>query len=158
MKKRGINKRGISPLIATVLLVAFVVALAIIAFLWAKHFVSEQAVKRGAVSQQTLNCATDVEIKITNAYVSEDKIYITIENLKSNTVDGFVIRIIGANSVEPIEIYQQPLKPLEVGVFVSEFHEDVTGSVKEIEIIPRLRVAKGIYVPCVDKKIVYEMI
>ncbi|MEI6058971.1 MAG: archaellin/type IV pilin N-terminal domain-containing protein [archaeon] len=41
------NKRGISPVIATVLLIALTIVLAGIVFLWARGFVSEQIEKSG---------------------------------------------------------------------------------------------------------------
>jgi flagellin-like protein len=44
--KRG-NKKGLSPVVATVILVAMVVIIAIIIFLWVRGFVKEAAVKNG---------------------------------------------------------------------------------------------------------------
>jgi len=44
--KRG-DKRALSPIVATVLLIALVLVLAIIIFLWAKGFISEQIEKFG---------------------------------------------------------------------------------------------------------------
>lgn len=41
------KKKGVSPVIATILLIAIVVILAIIIFLWARGFVSEKAEKFG---------------------------------------------------------------------------------------------------------------
>ncbi len=41
------EKKGISPVIATVILIAIVVVIGIIIFLWAKAFISESAVKNG---------------------------------------------------------------------------------------------------------------
>lgn len=45
--KEGIDKRGISPVVATVLLIALTIVLAGIVFLWARGFVSEQVEKSG---------------------------------------------------------------------------------------------------------------
>jgi len=45
--KRGKNKSGLSPVIATVLLIVLVLILIIIIFLWARTFVSEQVEKFG---------------------------------------------------------------------------------------------------------------
>ena len=46
--KRGMSKKGISPVIATVLLIALVLVLATIIFLWARSFFSEQIEKFGS--------------------------------------------------------------------------------------------------------------
>jgi flagellin-like protein len=48
-KSRSLNKKGVSPVVATVLLIAIVIVLGIIIFLWARGFVSEQAVKNDRV-------------------------------------------------------------------------------------------------------------
>ncbi|MFH1425719.1 MAG: archaellin/type IV pilin N-terminal domain-containing protein [archaeon] len=50
MKKRGtgkLRKKGLSPVIATVLLVSIAVILAVIIFFWARHFVAEKVEKEG---------------------------------------------------------------------------------------------------------------
>ena len=41
------NKKGISPVIATVLLIAIALTLAVIIFIWARSFVSESITKNG---------------------------------------------------------------------------------------------------------------
>jgi len=49
------DKKGISPVIATILLVAIVIILAIIIFIWARGFVAERAEKFGRAVE--LSCA-----------------------------------------------------------------------------------------------------
>jgi len=48
--KRG--KKGLSPIIATVLLVVLVIIIALIIFLWARRFIGEAVVKNGASADQ----------------------------------------------------------------------------------------------------------
>lgn len=45
-------KRGVSPVVATVLLVVLALVLAVIVFLWARGFVSEQIEKQGKPTEQ----------------------------------------------------------------------------------------------------------
>jgi flagellin-like protein len=47
------NKKGVSPVISTVLLIAIVVILALIIFLWAKGFVKEAILKEVAGKEKT---------------------------------------------------------------------------------------------------------
>jgi flagellin-like protein len=59
------NKKGLSPVIATVLLVSLVLILAAIIFLWMKGFVSEQIQKNGApISDACNNVVFDVEYEV----------------------------------------------------------------------------------------------
>jgi len=46
------NRKGISPVVATVLLVVLALVLAMIVFLWARGFVSEQIEKQGRPTDQ----------------------------------------------------------------------------------------------------------
>ncbi|MBU0980505.1 MAG: hypothetical protein KJ709_06880 [Nanoarchaeota archaeon] len=57
------NKRGVSPLIATVLLIAFAVALGAVVMNWGKTYVEEQAEDVQERSDQQIVCTTDVDMK-----------------------------------------------------------------------------------------------
>lgn len=76
------KKRGISPLIATVLLIGFVVAVGAVVMIWGKGFITERAQKEGALSQAQLDCNL-VEIDLEGDY---------IVNTGSITIGGFIIR------------------------------------------------------------------
>jgi flagellin-like protein len=55
------DKRGISPVIATVLLVALVIVLILIIFIWSKAFISE-SVQKGSISAS--NACKNIQIDI----------------------------------------------------------------------------------------------
>lgn len=61
------NKRGVSPVIATVLLIAIVIVIAAIIFIWASGFLSERAQKSGRAVE--LSCP---EISFTAGYDGPD--------------------------------------------------------------------------------------
>ena len=62
MKKR-MNRRGLSPVIASVLLIALVLVLAAIIFMWARGFISEQIEKFGTPIEDLCGSVDfDVEI------------------------------------------------------------------------------------------------
>lgn len=50
--KKRMKKRGLSPVVATALLIAIVVVLALIIFLWARGFLSERVQKFGSAIEQ----------------------------------------------------------------------------------------------------------
>ena len=76
--------KGLSPVIATVLLVAIVLILAIIIFFWARNFVSNAIEKGGRTIE--LSCE-EVGFRV-EAY--DDKIY--IENIASVPIYGIEVR------------------------------------------------------------------
>ena len=50
--KRGINKKGLSPIVATSILIVIVIVLAIIILLWARGFIKESVIKEIAGSSK----------------------------------------------------------------------------------------------------------
>lgn len=131
MKKRG--KKGISPLIATVLLIGLVVSVAVVVMTWGRGFVKERAEKEGALSQAQLEC-NQIEIEVGNDY--------SVTNIGSIDIDGFIIRSSG--SPEQKDTPQDVLKVSE-----TKSYELGPGD----EIIPAIRPegAGAPLVPCSDK-------
>ena len=113
MKKS--RKRGISPLIATVLLIGFTIALASIIFSWVSSFTEERASKTAEIVKSEVSCATSIEIGIEKACVDSAGVHFTLENRKNNDISGFVVRLESATdpNVDVIEVDQR-LGALEV--------------------------------------------
>jgi len=82
------NKRGISPLIATVLLIGFTVALAAVIMTWGSGFVRNMTTATEQNTQSALKC-TQLDFKIQKATCSG----LTIENKGSVDIKSFVFRI-----------------------------------------------------------------
>lgn len=80
------KKRGISPLIATVLLIGFIVALVAVVMLWGKGFIQEKAEKEGALAQAQLGC---INVKM-DVKLSGDNVLIV--NKGTQIINGLVIR------------------------------------------------------------------
>ncbi len=68
--KERFDKRGISPVIATVLLIALTIVLAGIVFLWARGFVSEQIEKSGKSVDVLCN---EVVFEVSRSSVASDQ-------------------------------------------------------------------------------------
>ena len=106
------NKRGISPLIATVLLVSFVVILAIVILLWGKEYVTELMEKRGEVAAIKLKCE-NIEIEVLGIQDGS----LSIRNTGPDVLAGLVLKYskVGAMDLnEPIASYEDKLIPLMV--------------------------------------------
>jgi flagellin-like protein len=58
---RSIKRKGVSPVVATIILIAIVIVLALIIFLWARGFVAEKAQKFGRAVE--LSC-DDVDMEV----------------------------------------------------------------------------------------------
>lgn len=74
MEKRKTGKKGVSPVVATVLLIAIVIVLAVLVFLWARGFVGESITKKGRPVDQVCDdisldiqySSSDGRLQITN--------------------------------------------------------------------------------------------
>ena len=82
---RRVNRRGVSPVIATVLLIAIALVLAIIVFLWAKSFIGEKTKKFGEPIE--FSCE-DISF-IAEAFDSDE---IDIENKGNVPIYGIEVR------------------------------------------------------------------
>lgn len=60
------NKKGISPLIATVLIIGFTVALAALIFTWGADFVKKTTEETSSKTTSALKCANELNFEITD--------------------------------------------------------------------------------------------
>jgi len=99
------NSKAISPLIATVLLIGFAVALGAIIMNWGNTFTQEQIESAELRADREVECGLDVELSI-KEIAGEPQLYYTnstgnltfiLENRGRSTVNSIRIRIIGQN-------------------------------------------------------------
>lgn len=151
-----IRKRGISQLVATVLLVGFIIALIALVIIWGRHYIEERAAKEGAVSKEKFSCSADVKITVNDVSYAGNKMDVTVENLKETVIGSFIMRVTGSVGTDPVDVYES-LGKLSVKTFSFEFDESTVGVVNKVDVIPQLEVADGVYVPCSDQHVVYNV-
>ncbi len=86
------KKKGISPLIATVLIIGFTVALGATIMIWGRGFIQDSMQKEGEMAEARLSCVSaefTVDRVCKNA---ENKVEVTVRNTQSETIDGFIFR------------------------------------------------------------------
>ncbi len=99
---RFLNKRGISPLIATVLLIGFTVALAAVVITWGSGFVNKVTSTTEESTLKTISCTTDVSFEITKVTCdtepgNPDPSTITVDNRGSLDIEGLILRFYDIN-------------------------------------------------------------
>ena len=129
------KKRGISPLIATVLLIGFTIVIAALVMIWGSNLVKERAEKIGAKSEAQISCAAKIEIDLKQAECSNSKIKVAVENKGTDSIDGFRARIHYGSDVETKTI---PLQPVLKGTSqrTIEIEYDDAKNPTSVEIIP----------------------
>ena len=145
MKIEFLTKRGISPLIATVLLIGFVVVAGSVVIFWSRGFIKEKAAKEGALAQKQLECENiNIEIKSVSRFSRS----IVLENKGNKNIDGFILRVVeGGSGAE--KIYQK-VKALEQDTIIYPFSLNRKA---KVDLIPALRPegAGAPFVPCSNK-------
>jgi len=94
--KRGMNKKSISPIIATVLLIILVIIIAVLIFMWARRFVGEACEKQGANAE--IKCQ---EISLE---ASRSGTLLYIDNKGNVPIEKVRVKIIGEGSTSTEEI------------------------------------------------------
>ncbi|MBD3203262.1 hypothetical protein GF327_03140 [Candidatus Woesearchaeota archaeon] len=106
MIKISFRKKGVSPLIATVLLIAFSVALGAVVMSWGRSFIDSQTSDVDSGTSQQMTCSLDVGINFVTINSRELICYdsttgeldMTIENTGVTNISGIMIKAIDNNN------------------------------------------------------------
>ena len=141
------KKRGISPLIATILLIAFVVVIALLVWFWYSDLLEEYRTKEGQQIQSEFTCASDVEISANLVDCTTNSISFNLKNKGSIELISFYIvgtDDLGNKNSITSEINLAPGATLNTGAIFDE----MVGNLEEVDIIPILS-----SISCTEKQI-----
>lgn len=141
------GKRGIQPLLATVIMVSLVILIIAIVTLWGKKFVEKAEEKEGTVSQLEFQC-TDVVMNVVDTSNGQ----VTVEN-SGKKIDGVTVVVRGDGESESV-LYNQEI---DSGTSRSFPYSGIpgVGDVEKVIVIPAL--GKRIYRPCSEQRVEVEL-
>jgi flagellin-like protein len=100
------KKRGISPLVATVILISIVIIIALLLWFWYNQFIEEQREKSQTHLAQ--ECVQNTEIKIRESSCSEDSgeytISVDVGNVGRSKVTNLLFNVISGGSSTTTEV------------------------------------------------------
>ncbi|MFH1065327.1 MAG: archaellin/type IV pilin N-terminal domain-containing protein [Nanoarchaeota archaeon] len=129
------NKRGISPIISTVLLICAVVLLAVVIPAWSGTFTRGLLKHADETSEKLAVCESQTSLNIKYACTNENNMTIMVESLGSKPVIGLIIRVLGSSGG-----YQEDVETLLNVADLKRFDiekQDV-GVISKIEILPKV--------------------
>ena len=130
--RRISRKRGVSPVVATILLIAIVIILAVIIFLWARGFVTERAQKFGRAVE--LSCQdVNFEPGIFLSEGDQPAHYLDIINRGDVPLYGFEVKELGTGTLIVKNVLTETVT---VGNSVSISLGEVLPSGTELIIVP----------------------
>ncbi len=138
-----LGKKGVSPLVATVLLIAFAVALGAVVMNWGRGYV-EEAPKAAAIADA---CSGNIQLNILdiagkkNICLDEanNKISFRFENSGSIKVDGFKIQLIGVLGTKD-HIFNERMEPSDINSKNVDYFVTEHGQLQKARLIPKVGV------------------
>ncbi len=140
------KKKGISPLIATVLIIGFTVALAAIIITWSTSFTKKMQEQTEETANLQIICATDVVYGIKSVCATGTEYRILIQNDGKEPIKNWILRFYKSESLvqskdtreitvpEGADIPEFGIKRLTIAM--DSTPEDYRELVKKIEAIP----------------------
>jgi len=148
------DKRGISPIIATLLLISFAVAIGIVVMNFGRAQVELEA-----------ECAIDIGFKFSNIGGKQQICYnparkdiaFTIENGVNININGLIVNVIGTEKAETFELNNAKIG--KAGIYVGHLRYDnlVSGQIRQIKISPKVILFDAEQI-CVEKALIIEQI
>ena len=166
MNRKNINKKGISAMVSTVLLIVFVVSLGLIVVNWSSRLVGKGVEQSKSKIGSSLECG-DVNVRLEEKPGADSVIIIKNNNRNNLELKGFIARFfMNENVVVDYTHYNTEIKSFSAEAFpfepytTTDINEgpgvEITWSeVERVEIIPRVAVEDEV-VNCDMKKVSWE--
>lgn len=141
------SKKGVSPLIATVLLIAFAVALGAVVMNWGRSYVETTTEFAERKSDTEIKCSMDIRTEIIkigeNSQICYDgvaeTINFTIQNSGTTRIDGLRIQAIGNASIVSLEI-NETFNTAEPKRKYMNYSLEGNGSIQQVRFTPMITV------------------
>jgi flagellin-like protein len=151
------HKKAVSPLIATVLLIAFAVALGAVVMNWGRGYVEDTAQVARQKSDSEVKCTSDVDIDFvsidntpqvcynisdTLSGTGNDTIFFVLENKKDVYIRKIQARLIGGTSRTPLIVdlgnYSE-MTGVQAKLFNLTYSESLGSPPSQLKLIPTIR-------------------
>ena len=142
------SDKAVSPLIATVLVIGFAIALSGIMITWGTSFVKDIQERSEKSSLKDIACTRDVGLNIKSATVLGNKIKLVIENLGQMDIDKFNILIVGSDDGDNIET-GTGISAGGIQSFLIALDPNKIGTFKQVEAMPSITF-EGEQIACKD--------
>ena len=133
------NKRGISPLIASVLMIAFAVILFLIISSWVQRSVVDEALDKGEEQVANALDCINTRINIVSACAEADNTGVTVvvDNEGDTTITGLKLRVTGADGSESVDGSGE-MAPLDRKSYSGVTVPATVGAISSVEVVPKV--------------------
>ncbi len=137
---KWMGKRGISPLIATVLIIGFTVALASVIFVWGGGFIRGMQAGVSDSEAKASTCASAIIETSDIQQVAPNKMKFLLENTGQSDLKSIIVRITGDKGTASVT--KAGVSSAGKKAYEAEFVPESVGVINRLEIIPTVDVNK----------------
>lgn len=136
-----LTKKGISPLIATVLLIGFTITIAALVINWGNLFAQDLSTQTSYELASGLECSKTINLAIEDACIVGNQVKVTITNKADITLKGAIIRIFNPNNLVNQTDHTVDIGPYQT-ISLDSLYSGLPKDLKEAEItlIPKIDV------------------
>lgn len=134
-------KKGISPLIATVLIIGFTVSLAAVIMTWGSSFVKNLQEETKLSADRSMAC-TQATFEIKAAFTYGTTLAAVVEGTGRQDIKSFIIRVSGKKGKGTVQS-SQGISRNGIGKVAINYNLGEVGLAKQIEMLPILQDEKG---------------
>ena len=147
------NKKAISPLIATVLIIGFTIVLAAVVIQWGGQLVERLKGQTDINIERTDLCQKFTDLSISRLLVTaglpDSTATVQIDNKNDQAMEGFVLRAyLDDGTVKP-ETKNTPIGPFGVS---GDSSVNFAGTLDEVGVVPQVKLSDGSVVACGDQE------
>lgn len=151
------QKKAISPMVATVLLIAFIIIIAILIWVWWGNIVREAGDKQSSQTAGQYSCQNEVdftisEIRCVNVNEANDAISINIENKGTTRIDNF--KAVIEDDTGEIKVIPTTDESINAGEAKQiAITHDLENTLSKVTLFPMIA-REGVLTTCNEKQIV----
>jgi len=90
-------KKGISPLIATILIVGFTIVLAALVMRWTGTFFTTTTTETSEASEVAITCVSNIQFSVQNSCIEGNKIKLLLKN-EGQDIQSFIVQVAGGEA------------------------------------------------------------
>jgi len=140
------NKRGVSPLIATVLLISFTVALGSVVLNWGRNLDISKPGESCSGVVIKIRSMGDAEVCYSGSG-QEAYINFIVDNIGNVDIEGLGIWIVGEKGTKLLDLDNSPIKKgelLDIKDKTVTYDFNTYGNIKHLQFIPKVKTVDGI--------------
>ncbi|MBI2133757.1 hypothetical protein HYU11_03690 [Candidatus Woesearchaeota archaeon] len=141
------SKKGVSPLIATVLLIAFAVALGAVVMNWGRSYTENTAASVKEKSDVDVKCSLDVKLKVieysdkpqicVGEWDANSYINVTLQNIGEKKIEALKVTIFGDSGIfSNTSVPNSTIDKAASTKISAKYPFGTTGTIKMVQIIP----------------------